>query len=69
MSEWFEMSQMVQEKGKKLGTLETQELMHKKYLQELKIRHGMSFEELIQMANDPRKYARRSITKKQENEE
>jgi hypothetical protein len=52
----------------KLSTLETQELIYKKYLQDRKIRHGMSFEELIEMANDPRKYARRPITKKEADE-
>jgi len=55
-------------KKQKLGTLETQELIYKKYLKDSKIQHGLSFEELIKMANDPRKHARRAIAQKKENE-
>jgi hypothetical protein len=45
-------------KKKPLSTLETQELIYKKYLRDQEIQHGKSFEELLLMANDPRKFVR-----------
>lgn len=46
----------IEVKKEKLNTIETQELLFKKYLEDYKMRHGKSFEELVSMANDPRKF-------------
>lgn len=54
----------VEVKKKKLDTIETQELIFKKYLRDYQMRHGMTFEELVAMANDPRKFTRRVMRKK-----
>jgi hypothetical protein len=45
-------------KKEKLSTIEVQELLFKKYLEDYKMRHGKTFEELISMANDPRKFGK-----------
>lgn len=51
-----ESSVEIEVKKEKLTTIETQELLFKKYLEDCNMRHGKSFEELISMANDPRKF-------------
>lgn len=51
-------------KKKKLDTVETQELIFKKYLRDYQMRHGKTFDELISMANDPRKFRRGTVNKK-----
>lgn len=48
----------VEVKKEKLGTIETQELLFKKYSEDYKLRHGKTFEELVLMANDPRKFVK-----------
>jgi len=49
----------IEVKKEKLSTIETQELLFKKYLEDYKMRHGKSFEELVSMANDPRKFTKK----------
>lgn len=50
----------VEVKKEKLSTVETQELLFKEYLEDYKMRHGKSVKELLSMANDPRKFMRKS---------
>jgi len=45
------------EENKKLTTLEVQELICKRRLQTLRLGRGKTLEELVEEANDPRRYA------------
>jgi hypothetical protein len=44
----------VEIKKEKLSTLETQDLIYRKYVEDYKLQHGKSFEELIALANEPK---------------
>lgn len=50
----------IEVKKEKLSTIETQELLFKEYLEDYKMRHGKSVKELLSIANDPRKFTRKS---------
>ena len=54
------MSQLETEKEKKreLGTLDVQELIYKRYLETHKLRQGKTFDELLEIANDPERYSK-----------
>ena len=45
------------EENKKLTTLEAQELIYERRTQTLRPRRGKTLEELVEEANDPRRYA------------
>jgi hypothetical protein len=48
----------VEEKKKELTTLEIQELIYKRHLELFKLRKGMTLDELLRRANDPRRYTK-----------
>ena len=54
------MSQTAQteEKKKELTTLEIQELIYKRHLELFEFRKGMTLDELLRRANDPRRYVK-----------
>jgi len=45
-------------KTKDLSTLDVQNLIYEGYLETFKLRRGKSFDELLKMANDPRRYSK-----------
>lgn len=53
------MSKTTQVKEKELSTLEIQDLIYKRELKLKEIRKGMTFNELLKRANDPRRYSKR----------
>jgi len=53
------MAKTIQAEKKKLSTLEVQDLIYKRELELLEIRKGMTFDELLKRANDPRRYSKR----------
>lgn len=54
------MSQLTtnEKKAKELGTLDVQNLIYKKYLETFRLRHGKTFDELLKIANDPKRYSK-----------
>lgn len=47
-----------EKKTKELGTLDVQNLIYQRYLETYNLRQGKTFDELLKMANDPRRYSK-----------
>lgn len=53
-----------QKPRKELTTIEVQDLIYKRRLELHKLRNGMNMDELLQRANDPRRFAKSRKSKK-----
>jgi len=60
MLEDLKLSQLTtdEKKTKELSTLEVQNLIYKRYLETFKLRQGKTFDELLKIANDPKRYSK-----------
>lgn len=55
-------------KTRELGTLAVQNLIYQRYLETYKLRQGKTFDELLRMANDPRRYSKIVVKNKERSE-
>jgi len=57
-----------EKKTKELGTLDVQNLIYQQYLETYNLRQGKTFDELLKMANDPRRYSKVVVETKEKSE-